>query len=228
MNLLLKGNYIMYQFSKDHINSLIFSIIVTLVLILIPIFFRTKSMTILYMKLLGYIFLIIMIGSLAYRLYIEKYPLNETVPIHLCNFSTFAAIFYLITRNKKLYNFIYYMFFTYIMVLIVSGNFTYSTKLYPYLFIFTHIMQLIALLLGKLYLNEKATKAGFYYTTFLYIILALIMRFIINPRLNTNYFYMNDYILDSLKFVKPMYIYQVLLGTSIVFSIFIMNLIRKK
>lgn len=225
MNLLVKGNYLMYQFSKDHINALIFSVVLGILIIFSTIFIKRKKM-LSYFKFLGFLLLILKIIETLYRIYIEKYPLYDNLPLHLCNITTFLCILYLFSKKNLYYNILYYWFLTYFIVLIIPGTFEYSTKLYSYIFIFFHFIPLIVILLARIHFNEKTNKFGLNISIFLFLIIYILLIFL-NPILKTNFMYNNGYILESLNIIKPFMLYQILLALVIVISMYVMKFIAK-
>lgn len=228
MNLFVKGNFYMSMFSQHHIQTLITLLVLGIIIIALP-YFMNNKLRINYFKLIGVIFVFYKIFDIYYRNVIEKFPVYNSLPLNICNVTVVLAGIYLYNRSRALYNVIYYTFFTYITVLIIPGNFYYSTSIYITIFLFGHAAQLYTLLIGKIYFKEKVTKRGIYLPITIYIVMSLFARFIVNPRLGTNFMYVSDYIMPFLSFIKPMDLYAIVYVSIIIFSMFVMRLfVRNK
>lgn len=216
------GNYRMYQFSPHHKNALIISIIISIILFLIPMFFKNKKKISIY---IGIFIILVKIFDIYYRIEIERFPFYENLPLHICNVLIILSGLYLITKNNIFYNILYYFIYAPIVVLIIPGYFMYKTPFYIVLFMLTHMLILDVVIYGKIYLKAKLNKKGLYYSILTYFIL-LVVAYFVNLRLHTNFLYINGYILRDLSFLK-FRIYLILFITLNVLSQILLYNLRK-
>lgn len=214
--------YKLHYFDKMHIQSLVFYIVFSIIFLMIPRFIKYKNIR--KFEIFFGIFAILskLVDSL-YRIYFEHHIPNDTLPLHLCNVSLLLGGIYLITRKNIIFNITYFYFFGAIIAVILPGIPIYETKLYVYMFMHTHFLEIIIVFYGYIYNSENITKKGLIYSIIIYIIL-VILSYFFNLRYHTNYMFINDYIITSVRFIKPFYVYQITLITVMILSMIIMYL----
>lgn len=222
INLFTKGNYYFSQFSYIHLKGVVVSIILSMLLMLVGMFFNKKK----FATFLGYLFIILKIYETYYRIFIEKYPFYDNLPLHLCNIAFIVGAIYLITKSKIMYNILYHFLYGAILVLILPSYFPYSTKFYIYFFFFMHVLEIFIVIYGKMYLGARVTNNGYIISIITYIILVIIALFV-NRELHTNFMYVNDYILPQFKIIS-FNIYLVIYVLMNILFMSMMNLFSKK
>lgn len=222
LDLFKVGNYTLIGFDTHHITALLMSTIISLILLLMPIFFKSKKT---YGIFLGYFVVLTKILDILYRIYYEKFPIYEALPFHLCNFAIIVSGISLILGSKKLYNVVYHYSYAAIIVLFIPGSFNYSTLFYIFLFMFTHMIEIVVILYGRIYLNYKINRDGYILSIILFILLVINASFV-NYRLGTNFMYVTDYILPAFKFM-PFNIYLIIFLSLHILSQTVMYKLRK-
>lgn len=225
MDLLLKSHYISYPFSKNHTSAIIFSLIFSLIVILLPIFMKKKNRSE-YMVVIGYLFLTIKLFDIIYRIYIERYPLYSNLPLNICNVLLIFGALYLITKKNIFYNISYFWIFMPIITIIHPGRFDYSTHLYMFSFIITHFLPVVSFILGKLYMKNKINVKGLRVSMATFVILFLTNMFIINPKLDTNFFFTQEYIIDAVNFLE-LNVYRIIFVLLILIGMLFMYFIKR-
>lgn len=195
-------------FNNIHIQSLIFSSIVSIILFIIPFFKKVNQKK--YTTFLGYFFLFLKILDIYWRIVFEKEEWFYTIPLNLCNISLIVAGIYLIKRNNTLFNLVYFWFTGAILAIILPGIITYMTKTYVYIFMITHFMEVLAVIYAFTHLDCRVTKKGLYCSLIGYMIIVIIAK-VVNRILGTNFMFVDDYIISAVSFIKPFLLYQILL-----------------
>lgn len=197
-NLFIVGHHKMMPFSHHHINALMISLVISIIILVIPLFFKNKKRI---SSFIGIVIIAIKVLDIYYRIKIERFPLYDNIPLHICNVLIILSGLYLITKKSMLYNILYYSMYAPAIVLVVPGYFIYKTPFYIVLFMLTHMVILTVVIYGKLYLKARLSKKGLYFSLIFYLFMVVVAYFV-NKRLNTNFFYINNYILRDLAFLK--------------------------
>lgn len=219
---LTKSEYMFRYFDKIHIQSLLFFFIFSIIIILLPYIFKGLEKG-KYTTFLGYFFIFSKIFDSVYRIILEDHPWYDTLPLHLCNLSLVFAGIYFITRKRIYFNIVYFWFSGAILALILPGIEIYKTPLYIYVFMATHSLEVLAVIYAFIHLDERVTLQGVKVSLLGYYLL-LIIAHLYNQVFDTNFMFMNDYVIKSVSFIKPFWLYRVLLITLFSLSILLMYL----
>lgn len=196
-NYFTKSSYVMTAFSSHHLIGLSVSLVIGFLIYLL--FYISKNKR-LVAKNLGYLLIVFKIIETLYRIYIEKYPLYDNLPFHMCNIAYIIACIYLITRKKIFFEILYHFAFAALVVIVFPGSFTYTTAFYIIIFMFTHVIEIMIVIYSLRFLNANIGKYSLVKSIVFYLILVA-LAYGINIKLNTNFFYINNYILSSLAFM---------------------------
>ena len=203
-------------FSPIHIETFIVSILFCIFLFYIPKFFKNIDIK-KYSTFLGYFLLIFKIVDSIYRLMYQNEPITNVTPVHLCNFAAIFAGLYLIFRTKFLYNVVYYLTFGPVLALILPGIIYYHDNYYVYIFMIMHALIVFTAFFGYEYLDERPTKKGFI-LIFLY---AFIYNFIFKE---INAMFLKSHIIPQVKFINPIWLYDIVLISTMIFLEFLLYL----
>ena len=210
-------------FSPIHIETFIVSILFCVFLFFIPKIFKNINIK-KYSIFLGYFLLIFKMVDSIYRLMYQNEPLNNVMPIHLCNFAAIFGGLYLIFRTKFLYNVVYYLSFGPVFALILPGITVYYNNYYVYIFMIMHALIIFAAAFGYEYFDERPTRKGLVKSMgvlLLIFLYAAIYNFIFK---NVNAMFLRDYIATMVNFIKPMWLYDIILILSMLFLEFLLYL----
>ncbi len=210
------------MFNDDHLYIVSAAIVITIMFFALATLFNKRK----YGIFLGYFIIIVKIGDILIRVFIEKYPPLEALPFHLCNVGILLSGIYLITKNKYIYTVIFCWSYGAILTLIIPTTFNFTTRMYILFFFLTHSMILLSVIYGKVYYKHKVTIKGYTLAIILFVLLALNARYW-NNRLGTNFMYVNNYILPFLKFME-FKIYLIIYISLHILTISLFYLIGKK
>ena len=215
-------------FSPIHIETFVVSTLICIFLFYIPRIFKNVNIE-KYSTILGYFLLIFKIIDSIYRLMYQNEPITNVMPIHLCNFAAIFAGLYLIFRTKFLYNAVYYLTFGPVLALILPGIIYYHDNYYVYIFMIMHALIVFTAFFGSAYLGGKPTKKGLIQSiiTLLFIFLyAFTYNFIFK---GINAMFLKSYIISQVSFIKPIWLYDIVLILTMIFLQFLFYLpIMKK
>lgn len=193
----IKSNYIMKAFSAHHLVGLSISVSIGFLIYLIFYFSKNKGAV---AKNLGYLLIAFKIFETIYRIFVERYPLYDNLPLHMCNIAYIIACFYLITRKKVFFEILYHFAYAAIVVVIFPSGFAYTTGFYIIIFMFTHVIEIMTVIYALRFFNANISKYSLIKSICFYLI-SIGLAYLINIKLNTNFFYINDYILSNLSFM---------------------------
>ncbi|MDU4652263.1 TIGR02206 family membrane protein [Sneathia sanguinegens] len=200
--------YSFKYFEPIHIHALVFWFIISLILIIIPVFKKNFEKGI-YTTIIGYFFIFAKIFDIYYRIKFEHELWYTTFPLNLCNISLIFAGIYFITRKNILFNFVYFYFTGAILAILLPNINPYYTKAYVYVFIGTHILEIMSVIYAFYHLNARVTKKGLYTSLIGYLFFTFVAK-VVNAHFGTNYMYVSDYIISAVNFIKPLSLYFVL------------------
>ena len=205
-------------FSPIHIETFIVSF-----LFYVPKFFKNLDIN-KYSTFLGYFLLIFKLVDSIYRLMYQNEPITNVTPVHLCNFAAIFAGLYLIFKTKFLYNVVYYLTFGPILALILPGIIYYHDNYYVYLFMIMHALIVFTAFFGYKYLNDKPTKKGFFQSV-ITLLLIFLYAFIYNYIFKEiNAMFLKSHIISIVKFIEPIWLYDIVLILTMIFLEFLLYL----
>ena len=208
-------------FSPIHIETFVVSTLICI--------FLFKNVNIeKYSTILGYFLLIFKIIDSIYRLMYQNEPITNVMPIHLCNFAAIFAGLYLIFRTKFLYNAVYYLTFGPVLALILPGIIYYHDNYYVYIFMIMHALIVFTVFFGSAYLGGKPTKKGLIQsiiTLLLIFLYAFTYNFIFK---GINAMFLRTHIISQVSFIKPIWLYDIVLILTMIFLQFLLYLPIKK
>mgnify|MGYP003085026358 FL=1 len=214
-------------FSPIHIETFVVSTLICIFLFYIPRIFKNVNIE-KYSTILGYFLLIFKIIDSIYRLMYQNEPITNVMPIHLCNFAAIFAGLYLIFRTKFLYNAVYYLTFGPVLALILPGIIYYHDNYYVYIFMIMHALIVFTAFFGSAYLGGKPTKKGLIQsiiTLLLIFLYAFTYNFIFK---GINAMFLRTHIISQVSFIKPIWLYDIVLILTMIFLQFLLYLLTKK
>jgi hypothetical protein len=154
----------------------------------------------------------------------QNEPITNVTPVHLCNFVAIFAGLYLIFKTKFLYNVVYYLTFGPILALILPGIIYYHDNYYVYLFMIMHALIVFTAFFGYKYLNDKPTKKGFFQSV-ITLLLIFLYAFIYNYIFKEiNAMFLKSHIISIVKFIEPIWLYDIVLILTMIFLEFLLYL----
>ena len=214
-------------FSPIHIETFVVSTLICIFLFYIPRIFKNVNIE-KYSTILGYFLLIFKIIDSIYRLMYQNEPITNVMPIHLCNFAAIFAGLYLIFRTKFLYNAVYYLTFGPVLALILPGIIYYHDNYYVYIFIIMHALIVFTAFFGSAYLGGKPTKKGLI-QSIITLLLIFLYAFIYNSIFKgINAMFLRTHIISQVSFIKPIWLYDIVLILTMIFLQFLLYLPTKK
>ena len=214
-------------FSPIHIETFVVSTLICIFLFYIPRIFKNVNIE-KYSTILGYFLLIFKIIDSIYRLMYQNEPITNVMPIHLCNFAAIFAGLYLIFRTKFLYNTVYYLTFGPVLALILPGIIYYHDNYYVYIFMIMHALIVFTAFFGSAYLGEKPTKKGLI-QSIITLLLIFLYAFIYNSIFKgINAMFLRTHIILQVSFIKPIWLYDIVLILTMIFLQFLLYLPTKK
>ena len=213
-------------FSPIHIETFVVSTLICIFLFYIPRIFKNVNIE-KYSTILGYFLLIFKIIDSIYRLMYQNEPITNVMPIHLCNFVAIFAGLYLIFRTKFLYNAVYYLTFGPVLALILPGIIYYHDNYYVYIFMIMHALIVFTAFFGSAYLGGKPTKKGLIQsiiTLLLIFLYAFTYNFIFK---GINAMFLRTHIISQVSFIKPIWLYDIVLILTMIFLQFLLYLPTK-
>ena len=214
-------------FSPIHIETFVVSTLIWIFLFYIPRIFKNVNIE-KYSTILGYFLLIFKIIDSIYRLMYQNEPITNVMPIHLCNFVAIFAGLYLIFRTKFLYNTVYYLTFGPVLALILPGIIYYHDNYYVYIFMIMHALIVFTAFFGSAYLGGKPTKKGLI-QSIITLLLIFLYAFIYNSIFKgINAMFLKTHIISQVSFIKPIWLYDIVLILTMIFLQFLLYLPTKK
>ncbi len=214
-------------FSPIHIETFVVSTLICIFLFYIPRIFKNVNIE-KYSTILGYFLLIFKIIDSIYRLMYQNEPITNVMPIHLCNFVAIFAGLYLIFRTKFLYNTVYYLTFGPVLALILPGIIYYHDNYYVYIFMIMHALIVFTAFFGSAYLGGKPTKKGLI-QSIITLLLIFLYAFIYNSIFKgINAMFLRTHIISQVSFIKPIWLYDIVLILTMIFLQFLLYLPTKK
>ncbi|MBS6019835.1 MAG: TIGR02206 family membrane protein [Leptotrichia wadei] len=214
-------------FSPIHIETFVVSTLICIFLFYIPRIFKNVNIE-KYSTILGYFLLIFKIIDSIYRLMYQNEPITNVMPIHLCNFAAIFAGLYLIFRTKFLYNAVYYLTFGPVLALILPGIIYYHDNYYVYIFMIMHALIVFTAFFGSAYLGGKPTKKGLI-QSIITLLLIFLYAFIYNSIFKgINAMFLRTHIISQVSFIKPIWLYDIVLILTMIFLQFLLYLPIKK
>ena len=210
-------------FSPIHIETVLVSMLFCIFLFYIPKFFKNIDIK-KYSTFLGYFLLTFKIIDSIYRLMYQNEPITNVTPVHLCNFAAIFAGLYLIFRTKFLYNVVYYLTFGPVLALILPGIIYYHDNYYVYIFMIMHALIVFTAFFGYEYLGERPTKKGFI-QSIIALLLIFLYAFIYNFIFKEiNAMFLKSHIIPQVKFINPIWLYDIVLISTMIFLEFLLYL----
>lgn len=214
-------------FSPIHIETFVVSTLICIFLFYIPRIFKNVNIE-KYSTILGYFLLIFKIIDSIYRLMYQNEPITNVMPIHLCNFAAIFAGLYLIFRTKFLYNTVYYLTFGPVLALILPGIIYYHDNYYVYIFMIMHALIVFTAFFGSAYLGGKPTKKGLI-QSIITLLLIFLYAFTYNSIFKgINAMFLRTHIISQVSFIKPIWLYDIVLILAMIFLQFLLYLPTKK
>ena len=214
-------------FSPIHIETFVVSTLICIFLFYIPRIFKNVNIE-KYSTILGYFLLIFKIIDSIYRLMYQNEPITNVMPIHLCNFAAIFAGLYLIFRTKFLYNAVYYLTFGPILALILPGIIYYHDNYYVYIFMIMHALIVFTAFFGSAYLGGNPTKKGLI-QSIITLLLIFLYAFTYNSIFKgINAMFLRTHIISQVSFIKPIWLYDIVLILTMIFLQFLLYLPTKK
>ena len=214
-------------FSPIHIETFVVSTLICIFLFYIPRIFKNVNIE-KYSTILGYFLLVFKIIDSIYRLMYQNEPITNVMPIHLCNFVAIFAGLYLIFRTKFLYNTVYYLTFGPVLALILPGIIYYHDNYYVYIFMIMHALIVFTAFFGSAYLGGKPTKKGLI-QSIITLLLIFLYAFIYNSIFKgINAMFLRTHIISQVSFIKPIWLYDIVLILTMIFLQFLLYLPIKK
>ena len=214
-------------FSPIHIETFVVSTLICIFLFYIPRIFKNVNIE-KYSTILGYFLLIFKIIDSIYRLMYQNEPITNVMPIHLCNFVAIFAGLYLIFRTKFLYNTVYYLTFGPVLALILPGIIYYHDNYYVYIFMIMHALIVFTAFFGSAYLGGKPTKKGLI-QSIITLLLIFLYAFTYNSIFKgINAMFLRTHIISQVSFIKPIWLYDIVLILTMIFLQFLLYLPIKK
>ena len=211
-----------YYFSQIHIHTFIVSVLFSIFLLLIPKFFKKIDLRN-YGTFLGFFILGFKILDSVYRVIQEHEPAYNVIPIHLCNFAAIAAGLYLIFKTRFLFNLTYFLSFGAAFALVLPGVVVYYHPFYVYVFMIMHALEFVAVLYGFIYLKDKIDFKG-YMMSSITLILLFIYASIYNLFFPVNAMFLKSHIIPQVKFINPIWLYDIVLISTMIFLEFLLYL----
>ena len=214
-------------FSPIHIETFVVSTLICIFLFYIPRIFKNVNIE-KYSTILGYFLLIFKIIDSIYRLMYQNEPITNVMPIHLCNFAAIFAGLYLIFRTKFLYNAVYYLTFGPVLALILPGIIYYHDNYYVYIFMIMPALIVFTAFFGSAYLGGKPTKKGLI-QSIITLLLIFLYAFTYNSIFKgINAMFLRTHIISQVSFIKPIWLYDIVLILTMIFLQFLLYLPIKK
>lgn len=216
-------------FSPIHIQTFIVSILFATFLLIIPKIFKKISLK-KYGTFLGIFSISFKILDSVFRYFFQYETLPNVMLVHLCNFAVVFAGLYLIFKTNILFNITYFLSFGAVFALILPGVEDYYNPIYVYIFMITHVLELVAVIYGFVYLKGKITHSGFRQSCLILLGLfgySAIYNYIFRS-FDINAMFLNKYIASFLDFIKPFWLYRIVLISGMLLIMFLMYLPFKK
>ena len=216
-------------FSEIHFYTFIVSIIFSILLLLLPKILKKLNITLnfkMYGTFLGFLILSFKILDSVYRVIYQYEPLTNVTLVHLCNFAVVFSGLYLIFKKEILFNITYFLSFGAIFALILPGVNYYYNPTYVYIFMITHALEFVAVIYGFYYLKATITFKGFKNSCIILLCMflyAAIYNYIFKID-KINAMFLNDYIAPIVSFIKPFWLYRIILVSTMLFIMYLMYL----
>ena len=225
----MSPNYNFTYFNEIHINSFILSIFLTFIFLFIPKIpiLKNKINIMKYATFLGILGLSIKLFESIYRVLFENFSIADSIPLHFCNFALIIASLYLITKKSIFFNILYFFSFGALAAIILPGVGKYYTHFYVYLFMINHFFEIATVLFGFIYMKEQITFTG-YRVSILVTSILFIISFFYNKLFGTNFMFLETYIATFFEFIKPFYVYRIVLVLSFFVVMTLMYVLPKK
>ena len=225
-------------FSAIHIETFIVSIVLCTILFFIPKIFKNINLKYynIFKKKGSHFDLSIFLGILAivskivdsiFRVVSEHEPVYNVFLIHLCNFAVLFAGLYLIFRTAYLFNTAYFLSFGAVLALLLPGVTVYYRPLYVHIFMFGHALIVLTPIIGFVYNKDKITKKG-YIQASITLIGLFIYAAIYNLFFPVNAMFLRTHIISQVSFIKPIWLYDIVLILTMIFLQFLLYLPTKK
>ena len=214
-------------FSEIHLYTFIVSISFSVLLLLFPKILKKLNISVDYNKyatFLGILTIGFKILDSVYRIIYQYEPPSNVTLVHLCNFAVVFAGLYLITKNETLFNITYFLSFGAAFALILPGVTYYYRSTYVYIFMITHALEFVSVIYGFYYLKNTITFKGFRNSCFILLCMFLyasIYNYIFRvDRINA--MFLNEYIAPMISFIKPFWLYRIVLISSMLLIMYLM------
>lgn len=223
-------------FSPIHFYTFAVSVSLSVFLLLLPKILKKMNINVSYGKygtFLGFLTLGLKIWDSVYRVLYQYEPLSNVTLVHLCNFAVVFASFFLITKNETLFNVTYFLSFGAAFALVLPGVTFYYNPTYVYIFMITHALEFVAVIYGFHYLRKRITRKGFINSCIILLgmfLYAALYNYIFRVD-KINAMFLNDYIAPMVSFIKPFWLYRVILVGSMLFIMYLMYIpfsVKKK
>lgn len=128
---------------------------------------------------------------LLYSWYVFEtgYDVSDSLPLHLCRITGLLGVYFLITKNTKVLDLIFYF------SLFAYGSFLYPQRIYPIThsmglsFLISHMITLLLPYYGSKITNWRPTLRGVVKTYLVFVVYFFFVYFF-NPLVDGNYFYL--------------------------------------
>lgn len=161
-------------------------------------------------KVLGILMGAIGLFEIGYRISFEGYHWAQVAPFHFCSVSMWTSVLYLWTQRDVFFQISYYFSFGAFLALVLPGIEQYREFWYVVLFMVTHAVVLLSVLFGFRWLGARPTLQGLKIALALTSLLFFIS-FIWNSLFFTNFMFTKNYLIDEVRFIRPFFLYQILL-----------------
>ena len=213
--------YVFQYFNQIHIIMLLFCAFMGYLLLELPRFFQDNPRK--SAKYLGLLILGIVVYESYYRVTYENFSWGQVAPLHFCSVSVVAAGLYLWRQRGEFFQVAYYFSFGAVLAMLLPGISRYEGQIFFVLFMVTHGFVIFSALYGFRWLGARPTREGLYLSMKVALVLFAIS-FIWNEQFFTNFMFTKIYILPILDFIKPFWLYQILLVPSFALAMYLMYL----
>jgi hypothetical integral membrane protein (TIGR02206 family) len=117
------------------------------------------------------------------------FDLSEALPLHICRISTLLGIYFLITKNTKVLDLIFYF------GLFAYGSFLYPSRVYPIYhaigisFLINHAVTLLLPYFGYIAFGWRTNLKGLI-KSYIFFLFYFVFVYFLNPLIDGNYFYL--------------------------------------
>ena len=179
------------MFGRVHVLSIVVSVLVCMFLPACISTLKSKTVD----KIVFYLSLLVMFNIVVW-MYLEwiagTFDIRSHLPLHLCRVANILLPIMVLTKNKTLYNVLYYWSLSGIFQALLTPDISQTFPHYHFFrFFITHNVMIFVIILYSMHRNFRPTMSGMW-TSLIYMNIFLLIVFVINTFLGSNYFWIME------------------------------------